>query len=354
MPSKMQVRAGQCARAAPGRPRPRARIAADDRASYGKLPRMSSEVGGGTEGVLAAAGWYPDSSGVPRWWDGHAWDMAKRGSGQDPTWAILSHLSQFVMLVVPAIVLRVTVGRRDRFTRHHTTEALNAQIWFVVIWIVILLPPYVTSWDGGDPVERVLLGMALGFVAFVSMAGLAVRGAVQASRGNWWRYPVPFRVVSGSVRESDRPVPSRDEHMTKPLGPLRALLWFSFGWGLFLVLLSFVMPIVTVWSGHDGPQPRISAFRAYGLVGILPAIGILAAVVLSARLLAFGRRAPSRASLTLAEVVAGLLFIVGLFPPVDFLPVAFLGLGVFVLPLAASVLAAALTSEVLRQSREAS
>ncbi|HEY8654163.1 MAG TPA: hypothetical protein VIL87_13910 [Dermatophilaceae bacterium] len=117
--------------------------------------------------------------------------------------------------------------------------------------------------------------------------------------------------------------------------------------GLFLVLLSFVMPIVTVWSGHDGPQPRISAFRAYGLVGILPAIGILAAVVLSARLLAFGRRAPSRASLTLAEGIAGLLFIVVLFPPV-----AFLGYSVFVLPLAASILAAALTSEVQRQSGE--
>ena len=353
MPSKAQIQAGQCVRAAPGRPRPRARIAADDRVSYGKLPRMSSEVGGGTEGVLAAAGWYPDSSGVPRWWDGNAWDMARRSPGQESTWAMLSHLSMFVMLVVPALVLRVTVGRRDRFTRHHTTEALNAQIWFVMIWMVMLLPPFVTYWGGEDPFGRVFRGIALAFVSFSSMAGLAVWGAVQASRGSWWRYPVPFRVVSGSVRDSDRPVPSRDEHMTKPRGPLRALLWFSFGWGLFLVLLSFVMPIVTVWSGHDGPQPRISAFGAYGLVGILPAIGILAAVVLSARLLAFGRRAPSRTSLTLAEGVAGLLFIVGLFPPVDFLPVAFLGLGVFVLPLAASVLAAALTSEVLRQSREA-
>jgi len=76
---------------------------------------MSSASGGGTEGVLAAAGWYPDSSGLLRWWDGHGWDMAKRGSGQAPTWALLSHLSLFVMLLVAAIVLRVSVGRRDRF-----------------------------------------------------------------------------------------------------------------------------------------------------------------------------------------------------------------------------------------------
>lgn len=131
--------------------------------------------------------------------------------------------------------------------------------------------------------------------------------------------------------------------MNKPLGPLRALLWFGLGWGLLLVLLSFVLPIVTMWSGHDGPQPRVSAFRAYGLVGVLPAMGILAAVVLSLWLLAFGRQAPSRTSLTLAEGIAGLVFIVGLLAPVV---LHFAGL--LVLPLAISIVAAALTSEVLR------
>jgi hypothetical protein len=99
-----------------------------DRAFTGILPRMSSASGGGTESVLAAAGWYPDSAGVLRWWDGLAWDMAKRGPGQQRTWAVLSHLSFFVLFLIPAIVLRVTVGRQDRFTRHHTTEALNARL----------------------------------------------------------------------------------------------------------------------------------------------------------------------------------------------------------------------------------
>lgn len=133
--------------------------------------------------------------------------------------------------------------------------------------------------------------------------------------------------------------------MGRALGLLRALLWFALGWGLLLVLLSFVMPIVTVWSGHDGPQPRVSASRAYGLVGVLPAIVILAAAVLSAWLLAFGRQTPSRASLTLAEGIAGLFFIVGLLAPV-----AFHFEGLFVLPLAISIPAAALGTEVLRQT----
>jgi len=166
---------------------------------------MSSASGGGTEGVLAAAGWYPDLSGVLRWWDGHAWDTAKKAPGQAPSWALLSHLSLFVMLLVAAIVLRVTVGRRDRFTRHHATEALNAQIWFVVIWNACLLPLAVTSTGGGDPPAWAFIGPLLGVVAFLTLGGLAIRGAVQASRGKWWRYPVPFRFVPGSVRESDPP-----------------------------------------------------------------------------------------------------------------------------------------------------
>ena len=167
---------------------------------------MSSHVGDGAESVLAPAGWYPDSSGARRWWDGHAWDMANRGSGHERTWALLSHLSFFVLILVPAIVLRVTVGRRDPFTRHHTTEALNAQIWFLVIWNVCLLPLDVTSGGGGDPPAWAFIGPLLGVVAFLALGGLAIRGAVQASRGKWWRYPLPFRVVPGSLRKSDLPV----------------------------------------------------------------------------------------------------------------------------------------------------
>ena len=166
---------------------------------------MSSQVGDGMERVLAAAGWYPDSSGVLHWWDGYAWDLTKQWSGQERTWAVLSHLSFFVLFLVPAIVLRVTVGRRDRFTRHHTTEALNAQIWFLVVWNALLLPLILASRDGGDPPGWAFIGMPLAFVAFLSTAGLAVRGSVQAGRGIWWRYPVPFRFVPGSVRRNDRP-----------------------------------------------------------------------------------------------------------------------------------------------------
>jgi hypothetical protein len=94
--------------------------------------------------------------------------MAKRGSGQERTWALLSHLSFFVLFLVLAIVLRVTVGRRDPFTRHHTTEALNAQTWFLVVWNALWIPLFLTSGDGAEPPAWAWLGPLFGFVAFLA------------------------------------------------------------------------------------------------------------------------------------------------------------------------------------------
>jgi uncharacterized Tic20 family protein len=158
---------------------------------------------GDSAGGFAAPGWYPDGSGAWRWWDGYAWGPVQR-SRQAPSWALLAHLSLFVMMLVPAIVLRATVGAgQDRFTRHHTTEALNAQIWAALAWNVLLLPLVLTSWfsssDDAPPTAWVLLGLPLAFALVLTTAGLAIRGALQASRGIWWRYPLPFRFVPGSV-----------------------------------------------------------------------------------------------------------------------------------------------------------
>jgi len=74
-----------------------------------------------------------------------------------------------------------------------------------VIWNGLLLPLVLTSMNGGGTPVWAFFGMPLAFAAYLMTAGLAIFGAVQASRGNWWRYPLPFRVVPGSVRKNDRP-----------------------------------------------------------------------------------------------------------------------------------------------------
>jgi hypothetical protein len=91
----------------------------------------------------------------------------------------------------------------------------------------------------------------------------------------------------------------------------------------------------------------MGAIQYSGWIGTLPAAGFLAASLLTAWLLAFGRHAPSRASLTLAEVTTALVVIGGL------LALVFFHLaGLLVIPLAGSLLAATITSEVLRQSAQ--
>jgi hypothetical protein len=104
------------------------------------------------------------------------------------------------MPLLPALALRLTVGREDPWTRHHSTEALNGQLWLLVFWNGFLAPTFFASGTRGPWVLWCFLG------AFISMASIylmAIIHTIQASRGRWWRYPLPFRVVPGSVRRSD-------------------------------------------------------------------------------------------------------------------------------------------------------
>lgn len=127
--------------------------------------------------------------------------------------------------------------------------------------------------------------------------------------------------------------------MNRSPAPVRILLWCALGWGLFLVALSFVLPVVTVLTGRDGPQPRYSLVHTYGLAGALPAVVVLAATTLVASLLRFGSRRPSPAALGWARAVAGLILLTAL------VTTATLHIGVFIVPLALTAVAAAVVAE---------
>lgn len=131
--------------------------------------------------------------------------------------------------------------------------------------------------------------------------------------------------------------------MDTPPRSIKVLLWFAVAWGLPLVWLGWVDPIVTL----AGPQQGRGAIEYSGWIGTLPATGFLAASLLTAWLLAFGKHAPSRASLTLAECITGLVGIGGLLALVFFHLAGFL-----VMPLVAALMTATITSEVLHQSAQ--
>jgi uncharacterized Tic20 family protein len=145
-------------------------------------------------------GWYPSANGPVRWWDGAAWGPALPEKPVDPSLAVLPHLGFFVMPVVAALVVRVTLGAEDPFIKHHATEALNLQIWFVALWNLVGLPFYVylmVSWEP-DVMTFVAVWLTM-FGLFALTAVLSAVAAWKAYRRVWWRYPVtPYRFVRGA------------------------------------------------------------------------------------------------------------------------------------------------------------
>lgn len=140
-----------------------------------------------------------------RWWDGVAWTGSVTPQSQpQTTWAVLSHVSFVVMPVIAPLVIRLTAGKEDPFVRHHATEALNVQILFAIVWN-LLIGGLVIASAAADPNDTNLpvwffVSFPLTFLAGAVVLGMSIRGAVQASRRVWWRYPVSIRFVRGARR----------------------------------------------------------------------------------------------------------------------------------------------------------
>lgn len=115
--------------------------------------------------------------------------------------AILSHLSWLALPLVLPIVLRVVGGRQGRFTRHHTNEALNAQIWFAIIWNASIITMIASTGDGEAP-AWIAVPIAIVLLDGLALLIFGILGAVRASQGAYWRYPLPFRFTPGSLRDA--------------------------------------------------------------------------------------------------------------------------------------------------------
>lgn len=149
------------------------------------------------------SGWYPDGTGSLRWWDGASWTESAVSLHSDRPWAAISHISLFAFAVIAPLLILLTFGRRDPFVKHHASEALNAQIWFFILWNALIgsfvVVALTVAGTQGPPVWMLAL-FPLAIAAYAVVGGFAIWATVQASRGVWWRYPLPFRFVKGSVK----------------------------------------------------------------------------------------------------------------------------------------------------------
>ena len=108
---------------------------------------------------------------------------------------MVAQLSQLVGGFVVPLVLYLTAGKDDPFIRHHSAEALNFSITYLIasfatfalFFVGIFFPP-------------LFIGLFLAWLAIIiGHLVLLVMASVAAYRGEWWRYPVCIRLVSSGL-----------------------------------------------------------------------------------------------------------------------------------------------------------
>ena len=99
-------------------------------------------------------------------------------------WALLAHLSIFVLSIIGPILILVLLGKRSAFVADQAREALNFHITVLIAGLVSFLLCFV------------LIGFVLLPIVIVGSMVLGVIAALQANQGIPYRYPLTLRLVS--------------------------------------------------------------------------------------------------------------------------------------------------------------
>ena len=99
-------------------------------------------------------------------------------------WALLSHLSIFVLSLIGPILILVILGKRSAFVADQAKEALNFHIAVVIAEVVSVVLCFV------------LIGFVLLPVVIIGAMVFGVIGGLKAYEGVAYRYPVTLRLVS--------------------------------------------------------------------------------------------------------------------------------------------------------------
>lgn len=104
---------------------------------------------------------------------------------EERMWAMLSHLSFFVLAIIGPLVVMLTLGKRSAYVKDQATEALNFHITFMIAFLVTMVLAFVT------------LGILffLPFAVWIVGVIFAILAAVKGYAGEWYRYPMNIRMV---------------------------------------------------------------------------------------------------------------------------------------------------------------
>ena len=108
--------------------------------------------------------------------------------GSDPkSMAVLAQVLGIVTGFLGPLIIYLVNGDKDRFVKHHSAEALNFQLTVLIAYLVSFV------------LMIVLVGFLLFFVVWVLAIVFGIQAAIAANRGEWYRYPINIRMVSGAV-----------------------------------------------------------------------------------------------------------------------------------------------------------
>ena len=123
---------------------------------------------------------YGGPQGVPQGgWGG----QNQPASSDDTLWAVLSHVSFFVVGLIGPLIVMLTKGNESPFVRRHAVEALNFHITVAIASIVSFILVFV------------LIGFLLLPAVLIAGVVFTIMAAIAASRGEEYRYPISLRLV---------------------------------------------------------------------------------------------------------------------------------------------------------------
>lgn len=170
-------------------------------------------------------GWYADAHGAWWWWDGSSWTAAPGTAPtagptssprqQERTNALLMWILYIVIGGWIGALVFYVISKDKPFVRHHAAEALNLTLVLLVpqvVGIALLIPDYIdliaSAGESGSSMELsglFFLGIAVLALCSLANLGLAIAGAVKASKGGWWRLPIGVHPVRGVLRKGETP-----------------------------------------------------------------------------------------------------------------------------------------------------
>lgn len=146
-------------------------------------------------------GWYPDSSGTTRYWDGTQWtdntqpgapvpapqqQVASSSVQDEKTMAMLSQLLGILTGFLGPLVMYLVAKDDQPFFKHHAAESLNFQLTLLIGYII------------SGVLMIVLIGFLTFFAVWIGGLVLTIMATVAANRGEWYRYPINIRMVPGA------------------------------------------------------------------------------------------------------------------------------------------------------------